>query len=125
MRRVDKLDSHNNLTEINICDMVNKLERLAFRYNETSTNAHCFIIYEDGVATIKREGEVKSELRLIAKEKTTAKVITPYGEMDMQIYTYDIQKTVDMFRVDYAIIENEKVVSRFDINWTFQFHDLS
>lgn len=46
-------------------------------------------------ASILRKGPFRTKLELIEKKTTSAKYETPYGPMDIEIYTYSIDSNID------------------------------
>ena len=125
MTRKSKKDVSDKFAGTYIGDVVNKDDCLCFRYTEFDTGARCFVLYEDDEVTIKRTAETRSKLVLNDAKETVAEIVTPYGEMEMKIRTYDVTRHANSLHVCYSLVEGNDETDIIDITWEIMKEGIS
>lgn len=125
MTRVSKNEATGITQHTFIGNIVNKENRLCFRYVETDSKAHCLVLYENDEVTIKRDGETRSNMHLIENQNCVAEIITPFGQMDVTVRANKIVRKSNSLHVSYSLVEGDDVIDNIDITWQFIKEDIN
>ena len=94
---------------------------IMYKSEEEGTVTSSVIIVSDGVVTIKRNGNVRSNMTLDVMKKTTSPYFMPYGVLTLDVETEMIVSNLDSnggtLRLKYVlIIQGEKYYNDMIIN---------
>lgn len=69
---------------------------------------------------LSRSGETKSTLCFKPKEKTMGTLSSVYGDIDIELYTYNYIRKDNVIRLEYDILNGEEVSSGYHIIWNIK-----
>lgn len=95
-----------------LCNEFN--DYIEYLYNEADGTKVMMYIYSHRIE-IKRHGEVLSSLDMQPEKKTKNLMKSPYGEFEIEIYTYDFQNDGNYIMVEYDVENGLKDKDGFKI----------
>ena len=76
-------------------------------------------LYEDFMKII-RNGEIVSNLKFINNEKTKNILTTPYGDLEIEIYTYTYERENSKIIVEYDVLSSNEEQDGYRIEFTLE-----
>lgn len=75
------------------------------------------VIADDEGLHIKRKGEVITNLHFEMNEKTSGSVLSEFGTIDLEIYTYKYIRKDNIIALEYDILSGGEVTDGYRILW--------
>ncbi|MDF9824313.1 uncharacterized beta-barrel protein YwiB (DUF1934 family) [Breznakia sp. PF5-3] len=105
---------YNGEVTFNIYD---DYEELLYKENDgAKVKVH---LYEDHMKII-RNGEIISNLKFVVDKKTKNILMTPYGDLEIEIYTYEYHKEHDKIIVEYDVLSSSEEKDGYRIEFSIE-----
>lgn len=98
-----------------ICSYIVKNDEIQINYSEVETNIEIQINANVESLRLKRDGELQTSLLFVEHKTTSNQLISPYGPVEVSIYTYRYVNEEGVLSVDYDIVNNEETTDSFQI----------
>ncbi|MBQ6222077.1 MAG: DUF1934 family protein [Solobacterium sp.] len=92
--------------------------KLTYRENSSDHITH-EILYGQGHFVLKRISDLISETDLILKEKSFARVLSPYGVMMLETYMDRCELSEKRWEIEYHILQEDVPVTHQILIWEF------
>lgn len=98
-----------------ICSYLVKDDEIQINYSEVESNITVQINANSQSLSLQRDGELQTNLLFIEHKTTSNQVVSPYGLVEVTIYTYRYIYEEDVLSVDYDIVNNEETTDSYQI----------
>ena len=98
-------------------NLVKKGSSLCMEYVEKDGVAFVKITADDEGLHIERKGEVMTNLHFQMNEKTCGSVLSEFGTIDLEIYTYKYIRKDNIIALEYDILSGGEVTDGYRILW--------
>ncbi len=93
--------------------------KLTYREKSSDHITH-EILYGQGHFVLKRMADLVSETDLILKEKSFARVLSPYGVMMLETYMDRCELSDHHWEIEYHILQDDVPVTHQTLIWEFE-----
>ena len=99
---------------------------LMLRYVETENQGTASLLLTDGLADLKRNGNIRSRMTFVNGKLLPCTYVTPKGDLDFSIYTYkqcfEVTATGGYFIACYTLLAAEKHVAEnvLTVAWEYE-----
>lgn len=104
------------------CEYHKQNDCIILRYWENNKEAktHCEIIAAADHMEIRREGETASTLYFEVDKQSKGVLTTPYGNIEIGIYTYRYIRRENVITLEYDLMENDRPFSGYQMLWNIK-----
>ncbi len=104
------------------CEYHKQNDCIILRYWENNKEAktHCEIIAAADHMEIRREGETVSTLYFEVNKQSKGVLTTPYGNIEIGIYTYRYIRRENVITLEYDLMENDRPFSGYQMLWNIK-----
>lgn len=104
------------------CEYTKKDHGIILRYRENNKDANvtCEVFAASDHMEIRRSGETSSTLRFEAGKPTKGILTSPYGEIEIELYTYRYICREHVITLEYDINHGEDINTGYRILWNIK-----
>lgn len=102
-------------------DFVKSKNATRISYIEDGSACKVMLEVNEQQAVLERIGnDLHTKLTFRNKERSDGFIATPYGTIDIQVYTYKYRKKDDVIAIEYDILVNEEVSDGYCMIWNMK-----
>ncbi len=122
VKRYHRYDKTRDVLYRGSCEFEKKDHSIILRYQENNKDANvtCEVIAACDHIEIKRSGETKSTLYFEAGKQTKGILTSPYGEIEITLFTYRYLRKENVITLEYDILHGENIDSGYRILWSIK-----
>lgn len=95
-------------------------DTMYIEYKEQVTKADVCVKASKQQVCIIRSGELQSELWFVPKEKTSGKLLSEFGLIEIEIYTHKYIRKDNVIALEYDILVEREVTDGYRVIWNIK-----
>ncbi len=122
VKRKHRYQDERDILFQGIGDVLQTQDGIKINYQEKNKEAcvEVEVNADEKGLSIQRNGETKSILPFVLKQKTTGVLTTPYGEITIDLFTHRYICKHNIITLEYDIYNEEECVGGYRIIWSIK-----
>lgn len=122
VKRKHRYTNERDILYQGVCDFHKKSDGITLQYREDDKDAsvQVEVFAYDNHIELKRRGETISHLCFEKGKNTKGTLTSQYGDLDIDLYTYQYIRKDQVITLEYDILNGEEVTGGYRIIWNIK-----
>lgn len=120
VKQKHRVSNERNIMYQGVCEFERMDDGIKLSYHEQDSEADVQVVAYKEHMEITRQGETKSTLTFMPKQKSSGILSSAYGDLHVDIYTYKYSKKDNVITLEYDILCDEEVSGGYHIIWNIK-----